>query len=107
MMLNNLSIVVLLMGAGNKKSGFHGFVEAFTSLHTTYQNRQFLHASSTELFFFNFGPKKDEIQSKEEETPKPPKQEVAPVEDDPVEKLFQFFFGEKEEAPMGMVSYIN
>lgn len=100
----NLFIVALLIAAGNREKGFHGFVEAFISS-TTYQNRRVLRTSTTELFFFNFGPKKDEMQPEGEETPKTSKQELAPEEDDPVEKLFEFFFGEKEEAPMGMARF--
>ena len=57
---------------------------------------------NSQLYFFNFGPKK-------EESPPPPKQEepeqkrVEPEEEpDLVEKMFNFFFGKPEESPLGL-----
>jgi len=54
--------------------------------------------------FFNFN-KGD--SSKDSETPaKEPEPENQPYsDDDPVEKMFGFFFGKKEEAPMGMARF--
>ena len=58
--------------------------------------------STTQLHFFNFGKKPEE---KEEvvETPKEEKQASVPEEDqDPIEKIFSFFFGKPEEEPFGL-----
>eukprot|EP00550_Attheya_septentrionalis_P003992 CAMPEP_0198290620 /NCGR_PEP_ID=MMETSP1449-20131203/8415_1 /TAXON_ID=420275 /ORGANISM="Attheya septentrionalis, Strain CCMP2084" /LENGTH=323 /DNA_ID=CAMNT_0043989143 /DNA_START=82 /DNA_END=1053 /DNA_ORIENTATION=+ len=59
-------------------------------------------SSSTRLFFgdfFNFDKKKEEAVKEEEEE----SYEDAAYDDaDPVEKMFSFFFGKREEAPMGM-----
>jgi hypothetical protein len=69
--------------------------------------------SATTLFlgdFFNFGPK-DEKKEKEVEVEETKKEESPPQtnadydDDDPVEKMFKFFFGAKEEAPMGMARF--
>lgn len=69
---------------------------------------------NTELLlgdFFNFGQKDapEKTVKREIETSKKDdaQQNSSPeyVEDDPVEKLFNFFFGEKEEAPMGMARF--
>lgn len=56
--------------------------------------------------FFNFGidDKKNVAEStpKVEEEPTPSPQDGAYDADDPVEKIFSFFFGEREAEPMGM-----
>jgi len=66
--------------------------------------------------FFNFD-KKEETPSTEEAKSKQIVEDIASTdssqeegeqpysEDDPVEKLFSFFFGKKEEAPMGMARF--
>jgi hypothetical protein len=55
--------------------------------------------SATQLNFFNFGQKPEEKADEpveEEET------KAAEYEQDPVEKLFSFFFGKPEEEPFGL-----
>ena len=68
--------------------------------------------SSSKLFmigdFFNFdkkGQKKDDDAKivEEEETTSQKSNEI--VDEDPVEKMFNFFFGEKEEKPMGLARF--
>jgi hypothetical protein len=58
--------------------------------------------SSTILHLFNFGKEKETEQPK----PLPTQEEEAQTgyidEDDPIEKIFGFFFGKKEAEPMGM-----
>jgi hypothetical protein len=53
---------------------------------------------STGLYFFDF------LKQNEPEKPQPEEEPAEEKEssDDPVEKIFGFFFGEKEEEPMGM-----
>ena len=60
--------------------------------------------------FFKFDKKKDSSNSKEEikdignaDETTTPKSEY--VDEDPVEKMFNFFFGEKEEKPMGLARF--
>jgi len=61
--------------------------------------------------FFNFGSKPKDATANTESKETPSK--TAPSEnqvdlqddDDPVEKIFNFFFGKKEEAPMGMARF--
>lgn len=59
--------------------------------------------------FFNFDKKKgteqqeSTIKEEEEEETISKKSEYA--DDDPVEKIFNFFFGEKEENPMGLARF--
>ena len=49
--------------------------------------------------FFNFNkPEEEEVETPSEENFK----DGAYDEDDPVEKMFGFFFGKREEEPMGM-----
>jgi hypothetical protein len=60
--------------------------------------------TTTKLNFFNFGkdaPSTEEEEEKITDTPDNELQE-AYSDEDPVEKLFSFFFGKKEEEPMGM-----
>lgn len=62
-------------------------------------------STTTSLYlgdFFNFGKKEEEPEvavSVEE----PAEDEGYYDEDDPIEKIFGFFFGKKETAPMGYV----
>jgi hypothetical protein len=65
-------------------------------------------SETTQLGIGNFFNKKDDDSSKvESETDKSEEEVVSNdySEDDPVEKLFGFFFGKKEEAPMGMARF--
>lgn len=60
--------------------------------------------TGTHLNFFNFG--KDSKDEKTEDVqPEEVKEEQPYSDDDPVEKMFNFFFGAKEEAPMGMARF--
>lgn len=53
--------------------------------------------------FFNFGKKEtSDKEEKESEVAKVETEKEVYRDDDPVEKLFNIFFGQKEEAPMGM-----
>lgn len=76
------------------------------------KNTKHHHQSKSQLYmigdFFNFDKKKgsEEESKKEDEV----REEVISkkseyVEDDPVEKLFNFFFGAKEENPMGLARF--
>jgi hypothetical protein len=59
------------------------------------------HASSTTTtsrYMFDFLKPKEPEKPPEEE----PEKEVQDFSEDPVDKIFGFFFGQKEEAPMGM-----
>jgi hypothetical protein len=78
----------------------HGFVprailnkNAVVSLSSSLKNGSL--RSSTARYFFDFLKPKEPQQEKEAES-EPPEFE------DPAEKLFSFFFGAKEEEPMGM-----
>jgi hypothetical protein len=47
----------------------------------------------------------DFLKPKEPEKPpeeEPEKEKAQDFSEDPVDKIFEFFFGQKEEAPMGM-----
>lgn len=63
---------------------------------------------STKLHFFNFGKNEaTKEQESNEQDDRPLESPVAKTpsddsDEDPVEKLFTFFFGKKEEEPMGM-----
>jgi hypothetical protein len=54
--------------------------------------------------FFNKGNKEDDSSFKNDDNTKSTQQQQddADFSDDPVDKIFSFFFGQKEEAPMGM-----
>ena len=55
--------------------------------------------------FFNFDKKDDDEEKSKEETNNDTEkvsQKSEYVDEDPVEKIFNFFFGEKEENPMGL-----
>lgn len=56
--------------------------------------------SQTRLYMFDFLKPKESPEEEENPIVKEEKQEYSP--EDPVEKIFGFFFGEKEEEPMGM-----
>ena len=65
--------------------------------------------------FFNFNKKETNDDDQSPNTEKNQQQQIEEeqssssksvyVDDDPVEKIFNFFFGEKEEAPMGMARF--
>ena len=56
--------------------------------------------------FFNFGKKEtSDKEEKESEVAKVETEKEVYIDDDPVEKLFNIFFGQKEEAPMGMARF--
>jgi len=64
----------------------------------TQNNLQRQRYPSSQLHFFNFGPKKEDPPP-----PKEPAPTTEPEEElDPVEKLFSFFFGKPEESPLGL-----
>jgi hypothetical protein len=56
-------------------------------------------STTTSRYFFDF-LKQNEAEKPPEE--KPEQEEEQQGSDDPVDKIFGFFFGQKEEAPMGM-----
>ena len=59
--------------------------------------------SSTERYFFDFGKKDKEPETKlEDPAPAPAAEGGDYYEDDPVEKIFGFFFGKKEAEPLGL-----
>lgn len=57
-------------------------------------------SSSSQLHMFDFLKPKDE--DKAEEVVVEEEEPAADFSDDPIDKIFGFFFGAKEEAPMGM-----
>ena len=57
---------------------------------------------TSKLYFFDFGKKSDEPVENEPEQQKKQSNDGAYDEDDPVEKIFNFFFGEREAEPMGL-----
>jgi len=58
---------------------------------------------STQLAFFNFGKKEEPPTTTATPPPAEPKEgEVGYYEKDPVEKVFEFFFGVPEAEPMGL-----
>lgn len=65
--------------------------------------------TSSELYlgdFFNFGKKETpDNEEKESEVAEVETEKEVYSDDDPVEKLFNVFFGKKEEAPMGMARF--
>lgn len=64
-----------------------------------------LSITTTSVFMFNFLEPKDDESDKKSTAAAETSQEVPPpadFSDDPVDKIFGFFFGQKEEAPMGM-----
>lgn len=92
-----LEVVLLLLSLGSTT----GFTPLFT------QSRSVRTSSELHLGdFFNFG-KKDttDNEEKESEVSKVETEKEVYSDDDPVEKLFNIFFGQKEEAPMGMARF--
>ena len=69
--------------------------QAFVTPPTTRPNGVGSTTSSTQRHFFNFGPKPEE----KEPEPEPVAEEY---EKDPVEKIFEFFFGKPEAEPLGL-----
>ena len=73
-------------------------------------NNKLQSTSSTSLYlgdFFNFGNKQTEPEQQQQQVEEPtPEQEAEQTgfvdNDDPIEKVFGFFFGKKEAEPMGM-----
>lgn len=62
-------------------------------------SRTTIATATTQLHMFDF------LKPKEPEEPEPetvPEETTASGSDDPIDKIFSFFFGEKEENPMGM-----
>ena len=55
--------------------------------------------SSSHIYLFDFLKPKEDDQSEEEAAAEDPAEDFS---DDPIDKIFGFFFGEKEESPMGM-----
>jgi hypothetical protein len=73
----------------------HGFVGPSNRRHRSIQQ-----PSSTKLRFFNFGKQQEE---KEENTKVEEIEEAEQdYEKDPVEKVFEFFFGKPEKEPLGL-----
>lgn len=87
-------------------SAFHGVPPAWLPLRSqTFAGQRssaHLTTSFTRLGLFDFFKQddKEKLQNPKKET-KEIQQQEAPS-DDPVDKIFSFFFGEKEENPMGM-----
>jgi hypothetical protein len=53
-------------------------------------------------FFKGNQSEKEEKQQLESQVAEPKQKKLEEELDDPVEKIFSFFFGQKEEEPMGM-----
>mmetsp|Transcript_2147 Transcript_2147/g.3115 ORF Transcript_2147/g.3115 Transcript_2147/m.3115 type:complete len:158 (-) Transcript_2147:137-610(-) len=85
----SLGLSVLLEGDG--RSGCTAFLV---------QSHPKRSSSTTTLNFFNFN-KPDEEEAKEEND-EPKFEDPAYDESDPVEKIFGFFFGKREEEPLGL-----
>ncbi len=87
------------------------YAAAFTAptSHLPVQIHKCTTRTPTELYlgdFFNFNKDKDEVDAAvKEPASEPESQDQGYDDDDPVEKLFGFFFGKKEEAPMGMARF--
>lgn len=59
--------------------------------------------SGTQTYMFDFlKPPDDKKETADSSTADPEENVASSDSDDPVEKIFSFFFGEKEENPMGM-----
>lgn len=58
--------------------------------------------STTQIHFFNFGKKPEEKEELVEDTSKQDNEKVEEEDQDPIEKLFTFFFGKPEEEPFGL-----
>ena len=90
-------------------TAFHGMPPTLLPMHTSRtstgrrKNAAYLETSVTRLGMFDFFKKSDKEgtpSAKGETKESPPEQSAS--SDDPVDKIFSFFFGEKEENPMGM-----
>lgn len=86
-----------------------GASQAFVTPSFTSPNTCTSKTTTTQRYFFDFGNKnKDKEAEVEEEPVAEAKEAAAPgaggdyYEDDPVEKIFNFFFGAKEAEPMGL-----
>jgi len=88
----SLGLSVLLEGDG--RSGCTAFLV---------QSHPKRSSSTTTLNFFNFN-KPDEEEAKEEND-EPKFEDPAYDESDPVEKIFGFFFGKREEEPLGLARF--
>lgn len=89
-------------------TAFHGMHPKLFPQHTSCRStgkRKGMHfgTSVTRLGLFDFFKQGDKQGTP---TPKKETKEIQPEQsassDDPVDKIFSFFFGEKEENPMGM-----
>ena len=89
-----------------------GVVQGFVPLHhhndhgsrirtttTVASSPPFTTTTRTQLGFFNFGGKPTEEEEAKPEEAKPAEEEE---DQDPVEKIFSFFFGKPEEEPFGL-----
>jgi len=98
MKLSNLCIIYYGSTVGNNViNAFTIPTNKHTSSNTITQQR--IQTSSTSLNFFKFNSPPEEPKKEE---PKEEIQDKAYDESDPVESLFSFFFGKREETPMGM-----
>lgn len=61
--------------------------------------------TGTQLTFFNFNKDSKDEKAEDVEPEKAKEEQPYTEDDDPVEKMFNFFFGAKEEAPMGMARF--
>lgn len=92
-MMKHLTIV-LLAALPTTSHGFVTPLSSKASLSTTTTQR---HLNN----FFNFNKPDEEVKEEEDTF-----QDAAYDEDDPVEKIFGFFFGKREEEPMGTFFYL-
>ena len=79
----------------------HGLVlsEAFLNAPLVRKQRT---ASLTARNFFNFNKPEQTEEAKKEEEEDPNLQDGAYDPDDPIEKIFGFFFGKREASPAGL-----
>jgi hypothetical protein len=86
-MMKHLSILLTALTATTS----HGFVTTSPLARSSTTTQRHLNN------FFNFNKPDEEEKVEPEDT----FQDAAYDEDDPVEKIFGFFFGKREEEPMG------
>ena len=72
---------------------------AFLQTSTTRSRISRGYGSTTSRYFFDFLKQNEPEKLPEEE---PEKVEEQQASDDPIDKIFGFFFGQKEDEPMGM-----